>query len=166
MRFCFVTLTTLLLAVHWLTGCSSSGGKQSISATETSSVTETSAASYETVPWAKLWNSAFVDEFVGKRVRLEAMWIGVVQGMVLGAGLYNSDWVQVGITSVGDTETMGQYRNQKSLVYIPKKQSDLAFALEKGTHVIVYAVARKAVLGSVTKYNQLILEISKIEKVQ
>jgi len=174
MRFYFVTLAALLLTVHCLTGCGSSGGQQSISVTETSTTTETSTASYETVAWAKLWNSAFADEFNEKRVRLEAMWIGVAQSLMdVSAGFkpYNSgDWVEVGITKPGDTETMGQYSNQKWSVYIPKKQSDLAFALEKGTNVTVSAVARKAkyasAVGGTGVLNQLILEIEKIEKNQ
>ncbi|MFQ6041990.1 MAG: hypothetical protein ACE5PV_14120 [Candidatus Poribacteria bacterium] len=43
-------------------------------------------------------------------------------------------------------------------------------ALEKGTHIIVYAVARKAkyasAVGGTAKFNQPILEIEKFEKVQ
>ena len=74
MRNSFVVSAILRLALNLLIGCFSSGKGGSVSATPTTS--------FETVSWAKLWNSAFASEFDGKRVRLEAMFLGVAQSQM------------------------------------------------------------------------------------
>ena len=130
--------------------------------------------SYENAPWAKLWSAAFADDFNGKAVKFDAMWIGVASGMMhMSAGFapYNSgEWVEIGVTELGDQKaTFGQYSKQEWGLYIPKSKSDVAFKLKEGDKVTIYAVGKKmnfgsALSGSNAAISPLVLEVQEIEK--
>lgn len=118
--------------------------------------------------WGKFWNSAFVDEYAGKLVEIDAKWIGVATSLmdvVAADKPYNGGkWVQVGITQIGDkisSESFNQYPNQCWKVFIRKELSDKAFQIESGSNVKVTGIAqkRKDALGKFV----IALEIETIE---
>lgn len=132
--------------------------------------------SYENAPWTKLWSAAFADDFNGKAIKFDAMWIGVSSSftqMHMSAGFapYNSGkWVEIGVTELGDEKTsFGQYSKQQWGLYIPKSKSGVAFELTEGDTVTIYAVCKKlnfgsALTGSNAGISPLVLEVQEIEK--
>lgn len=130
-------------------------------------------ADYQEVPFAKLFNPGFAGDFNGKKVKIVVQWIGVATAMMhMSAGFApynNGQWVEVGITVLGDTKAaFGQYAQAKWNLYIPKKDSDPAFNLVDGEKVTLYVACKmqnfSSMLGGNSGLSNLVLVIDKIEK--